>query len=65
MGEQNADKFTEQDFNQVNGCIEVAHKVESQKLNMIQTAQLAIELDKLRRKLAAMVVKPEPAAAEK
>jgi hypothetical protein len=49
--------FSEQDFGQVNGCIEIAFKVEAQKLNMVQSAQLAIELDKLRGKLKAMIEK--------
>lgn len=51
-----ADGLTEQEFNQLNGCIEIAHKVESQKLNMVQSAQLAIELDRLRGKIKALVV---------
>ena len=53
------DGLTEQDFVQISNCIEIAHKVESQKLNMVQSAQLAIELDKLRGKLKGLVAKPK------
>jgi hypothetical protein len=51
--------LTEQEFTQLSQCIEIAHKVESQKLSMVQGAQLAIELDRLRTKIKGMVAKEE------
>jgi hypothetical protein len=47
--------LTEQEFTQLSQCIEIAYKVESQKLSMVQGAQLAIELDRLRGKVKALV----------
>lgn len=52
--------LTEQDFQQLSSCIEIAHKVESQKLPMMQGAQLAVQLDQLRAKLKALVTPMPP-----
>ena len=54
-----ADGLTEQDFMQLSNCMEIAHKVESQKLSMVQSAQLAIQLDQLRGKIKALVTPKE------